>query len=167
MRPVRLVPAPRPHTQLNRRMKGGTETESCPRPWAAPRPRWSAVQLLFFSPPLRQHRGTSMVYSVNFHANVNRNGSHVWEIDLRFAPGLPPGVGLTSFLKPRKKRKRDGFHFSSPSVTARLAWLPGRHGRQMYGGTACTSGKTKHGCEIPAESCAFWFRDVLVTDSEM
>ena len=32
-----------------------------------------------------------MVYSVNSHTNATRIGWHPWEIDLRFAPGLPPG----------------------------------------------------------------------------
>jgi len=29
--------------------------------------------------------------SVNSHTNATRIGWHLWEIDLRFAPGLPPG----------------------------------------------------------------------------
>jgi len=32
-----------------------------------------------------------MVSSVNFHTNATRIGWHLWGIDLRFAPGLPPG----------------------------------------------------------------------------
>jgi len=32
-----------------------------------------------------------MVYSVNSHTNATRIGWHLWEIDLRFAPGLPSG----------------------------------------------------------------------------
>ena len=32
-----------------------------------------------------------MVSSVNSHTNATRIGWHLWEIDLRFAPGLPPG----------------------------------------------------------------------------
>ena len=32
-----------------------------------------------------------MVYLVNSHTNATRIGWHLWEIDLRFAPGLPPG----------------------------------------------------------------------------
>ena len=42
-------------------------------------------------PPWRQPRGESMVSSVNSHTNATRFGWHLWEIDLRFAPGLPPG----------------------------------------------------------------------------
>ena len=43
------------------------------------------------NPPWRQPRGKSMVSLVNFHTNATRIGWHLWEIDLRFAPGLPPG----------------------------------------------------------------------------
>jgi len=32
-----------------------------------------------------------MVSSVNYHTNAARIGWHLWEIDLRFAPGLLPG----------------------------------------------------------------------------
>ena len=32
-----------------------------------------------------------MVSLVNTHPNATRIGWHLWEIDLRFAPGLPPG----------------------------------------------------------------------------
>ena len=32
-----------------------------------------------------------MVSLVNAHTNAPRIGWHLWEIDLRFAPGLPPG----------------------------------------------------------------------------
>ena len=32
-----------------------------------------------------------MVSLVNTHTNATRIGWHLWEIDLRFAPGLPPG----------------------------------------------------------------------------
>jgi len=42
-------------------------------------------------PPWRQPRGKSMVSSVNSHTHVTRIGWHLWEIDLRFATGLPPG----------------------------------------------------------------------------
>ena len=34
-----------------------------------------------------------MVSPVNSHTNATRIGWHLWEIDLRFAPGLPPGWG--------------------------------------------------------------------------
>ena len=43
------------------------------------------------SPPWRQPKGKLTVSSVNFHTNATRIGWHLWEIDLRFAPGLPPG----------------------------------------------------------------------------
>ena len=42
-------------------------------------------------PPWSQPRGNSMVSSVNSHTNATRIGWHLWEIYLRFAPGLPPG----------------------------------------------------------------------------
>ena len=42
-------------------------------------------------PPWRQPRGKSMVSFVNSHTNTTRTGRHLWEIDLIFACGLPPG----------------------------------------------------------------------------
>ena len=42
-------------------------------------------------PPWSQPRGNSMVSLVNSHTNATRIGWHLWEIDIRFAPGLPPG----------------------------------------------------------------------------
>ena len=42
-------------------------------------------------PPWRQPRRKWMVSLVNSHTNTTRIGWHLWEIDLRFAPGLPPG----------------------------------------------------------------------------
>ena len=47
--------------------------------------------LIRFYPPSRQPRGKLMVSLVNSHANAIRTGWHLWEIDLRFALGLPPG----------------------------------------------------------------------------
>ena len=44
-----------------------------------------------FSPPKRQPRGKLMVSLVNSHTNATRIGRHRWEIDLKFAPGLPLG----------------------------------------------------------------------------
>ena len=44
--------------------------------------------------------GISMVSVVISHINATRIGWHLWEIDLRFAPGLPAssvGVELFSF----------------------------------------------------------------------
>ena len=43
------------------------------------------------TPPWRQPRGKWMVSLVNSHTNATRIEWHLWEIDLRFAPGLPPG----------------------------------------------------------------------------
>ena len=42
-------------------------------------------------PPWRQPRGKLMGSLVNSHTNTTRIGWHLWEIDLRLAPGLPPG----------------------------------------------------------------------------
>jgi len=42
-------------------------------------------------PPWRQPKGKWMVALVNPHTHATRIGWHMWEIDLRFAPGLPPG----------------------------------------------------------------------------
>jgi len=42
-------------------------------------------------PPWRQLRGNSKFSLVNSHTNTTRIGWHLWEIDLRFVPGLPPG----------------------------------------------------------------------------
>jgi len=42
-------------------------------------------------PPWRQPRGKTMVSLVNSHTNATSTRWHLWEIDLRFAPGLPPG----------------------------------------------------------------------------
>ena len=44
-------------------------------------------------PPWRQPRGNWMVSWVNSHTNAIRIEWHLWEIDLRFAPGLSPGWG--------------------------------------------------------------------------
>jgi len=35
-----------------------------------------------------------MLFSVNSHSNATRIGWHLWEIDLRFAPELPPGWNI-------------------------------------------------------------------------
>ena len=42
-------------------------------------------------PPWRQPRGKLMVSLVNSHTNATRIGWHLWEIDSRFAHGLPLG----------------------------------------------------------------------------
>jgi len=38
-------------------------------------------------------QGKIDIFFVNSHTNATRIGWHVWEIDLIFAPGLPPGWG--------------------------------------------------------------------------
>ena len=43
------------------------------------------------TPPWRQPRGKWMVSLVNSHTNATSRRWHLWEIDLRFAPELPPG----------------------------------------------------------------------------
>ena len=42
-------------------------------------------------PPWRQPRGKTIVSLVNSHTNATSKRWHLWEIDLSFAPGLPPG----------------------------------------------------------------------------
>ena len=58
---------------------------------AAPTAHSEAVGKVDAVPPWRQPRGKWMVSSVNSHTNATIIGWHLWEIDLRFAPGLPPG----------------------------------------------------------------------------
>ena len=46
-----------------------------------------------------------MVYLINSHINATRIGWHLWEIDLRFAPGLPPEwLGVASMQEKEKSR---------------------------------------------------------------
>ena len=54
----------------------------------------------FSSPPWRQPRGKLTVSLVNSNTNATKIGWHMWEIDLRFAPRLPPGC--VSVLDPRE-----------------------------------------------------------------
>jgi len=80
------------------------------------------------TPPWRQPRGKWMVSLVNSHTNATRIGWHLWEINLRFAPGLPPGWTLghvdPSFraLSGRLKFtvRRHNFNKDSPSTTLKL-----------------------------------------------
>ena len=54
--------------------------------------------------PWRQPRGKPIVSLVNSHTNATSKRWHLWEIDLRFAPGLPPGWlrgGITSWALSR------------------------------------------------------------------
>jgi len=63
-----------------------------------------------------------MVYTVNFHTNATRIGQHLWEIDLRFAPGLPPGW-----------REEGGVdHLLLDEVLVR-GWVAGRHLVELRG----------------------------------
>jgi len=41
--------------------------------------------------PWRQSTGNTIVSLVNFHTNATSKRWHLWEVDLRFASGLPPG----------------------------------------------------------------------------
>ena len=50
-----------------------------------------AVHAVGASGPPCKPRGNSIVSLVNSHTNAARIGWHLWEIDLRFAPGLPQG----------------------------------------------------------------------------
>ena len=45
----------------------------------------------YFTPPWWQPSGKLMLSLVNSHTNATRIGWHLWEIDFRFAHGLPPG----------------------------------------------------------------------------
>jgi len=46
--------------------------------------------------PWRQPRCKSMVSLVNYDTHATRIGWHLWEIDVRLAPGLPPGWSSTT-----------------------------------------------------------------------
>jgi len=49
-----------------------------------------------------------MVSLVNSHTNATRIGEHLWEIDLRFARGLPPGwIGISL---PNNQRQHRTLH---------------------------------------------------------
>ena len=56
--------------------------------------------------------GKLMVFFVNYHTNATRIGWHVWDIDLGFATGLPPGwlkrkePGRTKMVSPNRLRQR-------------------------------------------------------------
>ena len=47
-----------------------------------------ALRYKSVNPPWRQPRGKFMFSSVNFHINATMIGWHLWEINLRFTPGL-------------------------------------------------------------------------------
>ena len=49
-----------------------------------------------------------MVYLVNSHSNATRIGQHLWEIDLRFDPGLPPGWRHPAAVRAPIPRRRRG-----------------------------------------------------------
>ena len=69
-------------------------------------------------PPWRQPRGKSMVSLVNSHTNATSKRWHLWEIDLRFSPGFPPGWsgnGRKTWLTPERAAEQLGFHDSSGS----------------------------------------------------
>jgi len=54
------------------------------------RGRQGTAANLSATPPWRQPRGKTIVSLVNSHANATSKSQHLWEIDFRFAPGLPP-----------------------------------------------------------------------------
>ena len=83
------------------------------------------------APPWRQPRGKSMVSSVNSHTNVTRIGWHLWEIDLRFAPGLPPGWDPAAYPErtctggnTEKRGNADGHAPSRSRISLSLALSP-------------------------------------------
>ena len=45
--------------------------------------------------------GKLTVSLVHYYTNATRTGWHLWDIDLRFAPGLPPGWGTRTRTPPR------------------------------------------------------------------
>jgi len=76
-------------------------------------------------PPWRQPRGKSMVSLVNYHTNATRIGWHLWEIDLRFAPGLPSGrLHPANDSKRAGRRKPPAVLGSRGNCRARLASPP-------------------------------------------
>jgi len=78
-------PTLRAHGSLRRGLEG--------RMWRWPPALQSGNVTPFVTslPPWRQPRGRWMFSFVNSHTHATRIGWHLWEIDLRFAPGLPPG----------------------------------------------------------------------------
>ena len=52
---------------------------------------WISLVRMRRKQPWRQPKGKSTVSLINSHTIAIRIGWHLWEIDLRFAPGLPPG----------------------------------------------------------------------------
>jgi len=91
--------------------RGATRGSSCSssrlptctgRPSATRAPP-SSPRSRYPSPPWRQPRGKTMVSLVNSYTDATRIGWHLWEIDLRFAPGLPPGWRC-------KERERHALH---------------------------------------------------------
>ena len=72
-------PGPPPKNRLSYKIHRGTGTEAA-----------RVAAHTFSEPPWRQPMGKLMVSSVNSHTNSTRIGWHLWDIDLRFALGLPP-----------------------------------------------------------------------------
>ena len=76
-------------------------------------------------PPWRQDRGKLMVSLVNSHTNATRIGWHLWEIDSRFAPGLPPG-----WVCPGSTQEVSNFVMPPPQIskqTSRKGFAEGGH----------------------------------------
>ena len=71
-----------------------------------------------------------MVSLVNSHTNATRIGWHLWEIDLRFAPGLPPGrirsPDLPSPHAPLPTYAHPLLNIAAMSECSRRACLPAR-----------------------------------------
>ena len=71
-------------------------------------------------PPWRQPRCKSMVSLVNSHTNATRVGWHLWDIDLRFAPGLPPGrLRAARAVAPLPSQERN-----TSQVATTFTWKP-------------------------------------------
>ena len=60
-----------------------------------------------------------MVSLVNFHANATRVGWHLWEIHLRFAPGLLPGW-IRNIRNPNPEFRISESETRNPVVSSRL-----------------------------------------------
>ena len=59
--------------------------------WVARQARRPPAYPRFISrPPWRQAKGKWMISLVTSHTNAIFNSQHLWDIDLRFSPGLPP-----------------------------------------------------------------------------
>ena len=85
---LRYEPASEPlHISVNEVRWQAIESER----WLLGRGKRGLLYAVNSPPPWRQPKAKSMISLVNSHTNATRIGWHLWEIDLGFAPGLPPG----------------------------------------------------------------------------